>query len=149
MVTEFPLQEFVNGINVFTDTDHAGCLLTRKSTTGFTVLLGKHTLRHGSKLQSTISLSSGESKFYGVVKGSAAGLGIKALLEDWGISSTQKVAVNTDSAAAKGMSDRIGLGRVRHVQTRYLWVQERVVTKDLEVVKVMGVDTPPTSSPSQ
>ena len=75
-------------------------------------------------------------------------MGIRALLNDWGIlaevrvNSPAAVAICTDSSAAKGMSDRIGLGKVRHVQTRYLWIQERVVAKDLAIIKIKGVDNP-------
>ena len=37
-------------IKVYTDSDHAGCLLTRKSTTGFVVMMGQHCIKHGSNL---------------------------------------------------------------------------------------------------
>ena len=33
---------------------------------------------------------------------------------------------------------RIGLGKARHIQTRYLWLQERVAMSDLKVVHVPG-----------
>ena len=36
-------------------------------------------------LQSTVSLSSGESEFYALVKAGAMGLGVKAMLEEWNI----------------------------------------------------------------
>ena len=32
----------------------------------------------------------------------------------------------------------IGVGRVRHIQTRFLWVQERVRQGDLRVLQVQG-----------
>ena len=44
----------------------------------------------------------------------------------------------TDSSAAKGASDRLGLGELRLVHTRYLWPQERVHMKHLEIEKVPG-----------
>ena len=31
---------------------------------------------------------------------------------------------------------RRGLGKARHIQTRFLWLQERVAEKDLQVVSV-------------
>ena len=34
------------------------------------------------------------------------------------------------------MISRKGLGRTRHVHTRFLWVQERIRVKDLKVEKV-------------
>ena len=42
----------------------------------------------------------------------------------------------TDSSAAKGISQRVGSGRVRHLRIQDLWIQERVRQKDVEVRKV-------------
>ena len=124
-------------IRVEVDTDHAGCVLTRRSTTGVVVMFGRHTLKHASNLQNVISLASGESEYYGMTKGAALGLGVQALLKDWHVD--VQVEVASDSSAARGFGNRRGLGRQRHVQTRYLWLQERIAAKHLTVVRV-GTD---------
>ncbi|CAE7727098.1 putative mitochondrial protein [Symbiodinium microadriaticum] len=67
-------QRFSDVLTVHADSDFAGCLLTRKSTTGITCFYGKHSIRHRSTLQSTVSLSSGEAEFYALVKGVASGI---------------------------------------------------------------------------
>ena len=36
------------------------------------------------------------------------------------------VIVESDSTSAKSFASRKGLGKQRHVQTRYLWIQDRV-----------------------
>ena len=72
-------------IRVFVDNDHAGCAVTRKSTTGFVSRLGHSTVKHGSNLQSTTALSSGESEYYALVKASKEALGLQSLLRDWGL----------------------------------------------------------------
>ena len=46
--------------------------------------------------------------------------------------------VLTDSSAAKGTSNRRGLGKHRHLDTRYLWVQQRTRNGDIAVEKVPG-----------
>ena len=127
-------------IRCYVETGHAGCAVTRRSTTGLAVVLGRHCVKHQSNLQSTISLSSGESEWYGLVKGSAAGLALQSLLVDWGLH--LELDVLCDSSAARGFSQRQGLGRMRHVQTRYLWVQERVKEGHLKVVPVRGKNHP-------
>ena len=73
MVYDYPFQQ-ADKIDVYTDTDWAGCARTRKSTSGGCIMLGKHTIKHWSSTQPTISLSSGEAEFYGVVRGSGYGL---------------------------------------------------------------------------
>ena len=67
------------------DSDHAGCLITRKSTTGMVLMCDAHCLKVSSHTQSTISLSSGESEYYGIVKFAAIGLGARSMLSDYGM----------------------------------------------------------------
>ena len=44
--------------------------------------------------------------------------------------------VHTDSTAAKSTCSRRGFAKLRHVQTRYLWVQERVANEEIKILKV-------------
>ena len=48
------------------------------------------------------------------------------------------VVVRTDSSSGLAVGSRRGLGRLRHVQTRYLWVQQRVQQGDLRLKKEPG-----------
>ena len=81
-------------------------------------------MKRSSTLQSTVSLSSGESEFYAIVKGAALALSVQALLSEWDYS--MSIAVSSDSSAAGGTCSRRGLGKLKHLQTRYLWVREYV-----------------------
>ena len=81
--------------------------------------------------QSTIALGSGESEFYALTRGAALGLSLKSLMADWG--QKYDLIVLTDSSAARGTAARRGLGKLRHAQARYFWVQERVANNDLTV----------------
>lgn len=131
VVNAYYPQKTAMKIKIHTDSDHAGCVVTRKSTTGYVVTLGRHCVKHGSNLQSTIALSSGESEYYALVRASAIGLSIRALMEDWG--DKPQLEIFSDSSAARGTANRRGLGKLRHVQTRYLWLQERVAENDLKI----------------
>ena len=53
-----------------------------------------------------------------------------------------KVVLRTDSSAALGIMGRRGLGKVRHIETGYLWLQDIVTLKRLRVKKVKGTDNP-------
>ena len=134
VVNVYHPQRPTNVIKIHADSDHAGCLLTRRSTTGYTICIETHCVKHGSNLQSTIALSSGESEFYVLTRGAALGLSLKSLMADWG--QKYDLIVLSDSSAARGTAARRGLGKLRHVQARYLWVQERVANNDLTVESV-------------
>ena len=47
-----------------------------------------------------------------------------------------KIRIATDSSAAKGITARLGTGRVRHLETRCLWIQQKVHDKELVIVKL-------------
>ena len=133
-------QQEVELVDIYTDIDWAGCPKTRKSTSGGCLMLGRHTLKHWSSTQSGVSLSSGEAEFHGVVKGAGMGLGYQALLQDLGIHA--ELRVWTDSSAAIGIAGRQGLGKLRHLDTHTLWLQQAVRSKRLELKKVLGTANP-------
>ena len=118
-------------LDVYGDSDHAGCLKTRKSTTGMVLMRAAHCLKVSSHTESTISNSCGESEYYGIVKCAAIGLGARSMLADFGLCAD--VVVRTDLSSALAVGSRRGLGRLRHVQIRYLWVQQRVQEGELRL----------------
>ncbi len=139
LVYMYPRQR-VSCIDVYTDTDWAACPKTRKSTSGGCVLLGRHAVKHWSSTQASIALSSAEAEFGGVVRGAGQGLGYQALLKDLGVSVPLRVW--TDSSAAVGICQRQGLGKLRHLDAKTLWVQQAVRTGRVDLRKIQGERNP-------
>jgi hypothetical protein len=139
LVYHYPWQT-VSRVDTYSDTDWAGCLKTRKSTSGGCLMLGTHLLKSWSSTQVSVSLSSGEAEFYGVVKASGVSLGYQAPLRDVGID--LPIRVWTDSSATIGICGRQGLGKLRHVDTQCLWIQQRVRDGSVELCKVKGEENP-------
>jgi len=134
----FRRQRVPNSIHIYVDSDQNRGPIMRKSTTGYVAMFGQHVIKFGSNMQSVIGLSSAEAEHYGLTKGAAIGLGLKSLAEDWflGIKCEVHFAVYSDSSAALAFASRRGLGTMRHIETRYLWLQERVARGHLTVHKV-------------
>ena len=103
-------------------------------------MVGSHCIRTWSSTQPSVTLSSGEAEFYGLVKASGAGLGHQSLLRDLGLE--MPLCVWTDSTAALGIATRSGLGKLRHLETHTLWVQDKVRTGAFAVRKVAGEVNP-------
>ena len=103
-------------------------------------MLGSHLIKSWSSTQPSISLSSGEAEFYGVVKASGVCLGYQALLEDVGL--VLPIRVWTDSTATMGICGRQGLGKLKHVDTQCLGIQRRVRDGSVELRKVKGEENP-------
>ncbi len=129
---------FPSKVTATVDSDHAGDKTTRKSTTGMVLRFGSHVLRASSSLQSAIGLNVSEAEFCALVHGAAHGLGFQAYYADLGIK--LDVRLESYSSSAKSFTSRRGLGKQRHVQVRYLWIQERVACKHLVVKKIWSED---------
>ena len=122
-------------IEVWVDSDWAkGC--DRKSTSGGVMTVGGVAVKHWSRTQRTRALSVGEAEYAAMVSGCAEGLGLQALMKDLGWEA--KVVVKTDSTTAKAVASRRGLGKLRHVEVRLLWVQDAVKKGRLTLKKVDG-----------
>ena len=102
--------------------------------------IGKHTIKPWSVTQAVVALSSGEAELYAMVKGAAATLGLISLCSDFGRS--MDGTVHSDSSAAIGISSRQGLGKVRHLNVQYLWIQDRLKRGDVGIKKVLGTENP-------
>ena len=134
------LDEVPEYTEVYCDTDFAGCKATRRSTSGGVACLGPHSVQHWSKTQTTVSLSSGEAELRGICDGVSQGLGLQSICRDLGF--TYKLRVHSDATAAIGIARRRGMGKIRHLDCSDLWVQEKIRSEKIEVVKILGTDNP-------
>jgi hypothetical protein len=136
----FDFQDATKHIDIFTDSDWAGCHRTRKSTNGGCAMRGKHTIKTWSSTQGIIALSSGEAEYYGITKAGVVGLGLRSLCSDFDLK--QDLIIHTDSTAAKGISKRTGTGKIKHLDIQYLWIQQHIAMKNFRLAKVPGRRNP-------
>ena len=80
-----------------------------------------------------MALNSGEAKLYALVKAPAQAKGLCSLMADFGYET--RITVHIDSTAAISIMHRKDLGKRRHVEVQYLWVQNNLNQKKLAVVK--------------
>ena len=140
LITTYTRQHMPHRLDIYTDSDHAGCLRTRKSTSSINVLHGTHCIKTVAATQSTIALSSPESEFYALTKGCSLAIGTQSMFRDMQVD--HQLKVHCDASSGISLAHRRGLGRARHISTRYLWVQQKVLEKVLEITKVPGKSNP-------
>ena len=97
-------------------------------------------MKSWSTNQAVIALSSGEAEYYGLVKGASMGLGAASIIRDLGWDYEDALEIRTDASAAIGIANRIGIGKIRHIETNQLWLQQKVLEGKLVVSKVKGED---------
>ena len=120
----------------YVDSDWAGDRASRKSTSSGMIFRGHHVLKSWSSNPQVIALSSGDAELYALTKGAAQTLGIVSMARDMGEGLI--AVIRSDSSAALAISQRVGLGKVRHIEVQYLWIQERHAALQIDLRKVKG-----------
>ena len=131
-------QEEQQVITTSSDANWAGCLHSTKSTSGGSILVGDHLIKTWSKTQTNIALSSTESEFYSTLKAAQESIGIISLAEDFNKTMTARLQV--DASAALGVAQRMGIGKIRHLQTGALWLQQQQLRNIVQLSKIPGAD---------
>ena len=137
-VWQYDMQFQQNEVTVSTDADWAGCRRAGKSTSGGSICIGQHCINTWSKTQAVIAKSSAESELYGVVRSACEGLGIKTLCKYMG--ADMGIRLELDATAAKGLLDRQGIAKVRHIDVNCLWLQEQCAKKIVPLNQIPGED---------
>ena len=101
---------------------------------------GGDLIKHSSKTQKVVTLSSAEAELGGIVHGATEGLGVQSVAADLGIAGT--LTLRADAQAAIGICRRSGIGRVPHLAVGQLCIQERIREKTITLEKVAGEANP-------
>ena len=128
-------------LNIFVDSDWAGCHQTRKSTTGFIIQFLGTTIHFGSRTQAVVALSSAEAEFYAIGTGTQEGLYIRNFLQEALVNHKIIIKINTDSTAGKSMATRQGVSkRAKHIELKFMFIQQLVQDGIISIHKVPTKD---------
>ena len=97
----------------------AGCHTSCRSTSGGVWGFGSHTLKSWPSTLETVSRSSAEAELYARTKGAALAIGFITIVAD--LQAEVKSTVHTDTLSAISIVRRAGLGKLRHLNVRYVW----------------------------
>ena len=136
-------------LEVYSDSNWAGCNVTRKSTTSVMVFLCGNFIFSACRTQASIGLSSCEAE---LLTGTAAvgdaiqmSNSLRFLVGEEKLENSARVTLtlHTDSSSAKAAWQRRGSGRLKHIDTRMLWLQRMLRKQYIRLQKV-----PTTYNPS-
>ena len=103
-------------------------------------MAGRSLLKSWSKRQKVVALSSAEAETYALVATACEVLGLQACARDLGVELQGELFTN--ASAALGMVSQTGIGKVRHIRTQALWLQECRQERRLKFTKVPGSENP-------
>ena len=105
-------------------------------------MLGKHCLKTWSATQGAVALSSAEAEFYAMIEAITRAKGVVTIMKEMGFNISAPILLFTDSSAAKSFVSRQGLGKMKHLGIRDLWLQREVGMNRVIVHKVDGTRNP-------
>ncbi|GKA62672.1 retrovirus-related pol polyprotein from transposon TNT 1-94, partial [Tanacetum coccineum] len=112
-------------LTAFSDADHAGCLDTRKSTSGGIQFLGDKLVSWMSKKQDCTAMSSAEAEYVALSASCAQVMWMRTQLQDYGFN-YNKIPLYCDSQSAIAIScNPVQHSRTKHIHTRYHFIKEQ------------------------
>ncbi|GKB67612.1 hypothetical protein Tco_0929024 [Tanacetum coccineum] len=120
-------------LTAYSDADHAGCHLDRKSTSGSVQFLGDKLVCWSSKKQNCVSISTAESEYVAVSGCCAQVLWMRTQLTDYGFF-YDKVPIYCDSKSAIAIScNPVQHTRTKHIDVRYHFIKDHVEKGTIEL----------------
>lgn len=112
----------------------------RRSTSGGIVIYAGVILTSWSRTQGRLALSSCEAELVALTVAGQEASFVRTMMEE--IGEPTRVRLYTDSTSAHQIAERRGLGRLKHVELRWLWMQDEFRAGRLEITRVNTLVNP-------
>jgi hypothetical protein len=111
----------------WSDSDYAGDLNDRKSTTGFVFMLGDSAISWSSKKQPIVTLSTTEAEFVAASACACQCVWLRYVLNHMKIGSNDRTVIKCDNSSSIKLSiNPIMHGRCKHIDVRFHYLRDLV-----------------------
>nr|GFB79333.1 copia protein [Tanacetum cinerariifolium] len=117
----------------FLDANHAGCIDSRKNTSGGIQFLGDKLVSWMSKKQNCTVMSSAKAEYVALSTSCAQVMWMRTQLQDYGFN-YNKIPLYCDSQSTIAIScNPVQHSRTKHIHTRYYFIKEQVENGIIEL----------------
>ena len=128
-------------LTAYSDANHAGCVDTRRSTSGYICKVNGTAVAWQSKRQNCIALSSCESEYVALSACGTQVVWMRRLLEELGFPQQHTTPILSDNEAAKRLIENpVQHDRTKHIDNRYHWIRKEQEDGSLVVVWLPTAD---------
>ncbi|KAL4368367.1 hypothetical protein GQ457_05G028310 [Hibiscus cannabinus] len=125
----------------FCDSDFAGDIDDRKSTTGFVFFLGDCCISWSSKKQPIVTLFTCEAEYVAATSCSCHAIWLKRLVEELHLPQEGPTKICIDNKSAQALAKNpVFHDRSKHIDTRYHFIREHIANKEVELKFVKTQD---------
>lgn len=111
----------------FVDSDYAGDVDDRRSTSGYTFMFGEGAVSWASKKQPIVTLSTTEAEYVAAAYGVCQAVWLRNVLEEVGCDQGKGTTLMCDNSSTIKLSKNLVLhGRSKHIHVRYQFLRELV-----------------------
>ena len=130
-ILTYPSQGTVK-LTGYSDSDHAGNLDDRKSTSGYVFMVGGCCVSWRSSKQQTVSISSTEAEYVALSTCAQEALWLRSLLSELGHAQNTTTIYN-DNLSSHHIVKGSTSARSKHIDVRHHFIRDHVVKKELEI----------------
>ncbi|WVZ63294.1 hypothetical protein U9M48_012936 [Paspalum notatum var. saurae] len=124
----------------FSDADHAGCRIDRKSTSGTCQLLGISLVSWSCRKQASVALSTTQAKYVAAASCCSQLLWMKATLSDFGLR-FGRIPFRVDSTSAISVAKNPVLhSRTKHIDVRFHFLRDHYEKGDIDLIHVVSAN---------
>ncbi|XP_072073935.1 uncharacterized mitochondrial protein AtMg00810-like [Arachis hypogaea] len=123
------------------DSDYAGDIDDRKSTTGFVFFLGNNAISWCSKKQPIVTLSTCEAEYVAATACACHAIWLKILLKELHFEQAESTKIMMDNKSAIALAKNpLFHDRSKHIETKYHFIRQCIENMHVEVQYVKSLD---------
>lgn len=118
----------------FSDSNWAGCQITRRSTSGYVFLFNGGAISWQCKKQPTVALSSTEAEYRGFLDAGQEGIWIRRLMKCFVFENLCSTTLFGDNQGSIALScNPVFHGRTKHIEIHFHWIREKLQDDTIKI----------------